>query len=269
MKDLYSYIFEKFNDAKNGDEFYTKENDIRKVLGEYNFKGKTVYCNCDNPEFSNFWKIFYNDFNKLGLKKLIATYYSDDPYLYEYDGKNIKKTKIDSGRFQDNVRYMKECDIVVTNPPFSEGMPTELAQMLLDAKIDFMFVGPLHLITNNTFFELIKDEKIFALEQSINSFKRPSGKDKNAPCCWWTNMNKEKKFEPIKEYNEEDYPKYDNYDAINCDYWKDIPKNYKGNIGVPYRFITHLNNKKFKIIDMKSLKLNGKNVYKRLIIKEI
>ena len=68
MKDLYSYILEKHNFANNGDEFYTKEKDIRKVLDEYNFKGKIVYCNCDNPSFSNFWKVFHDDFNKLGLK---------------------------------------------------------------------------------------------------------------------------------------------------------------------------------------------------------
>ena len=268
MKSLINFILEKFNDAKNGDEFYTQESDIIKILNEYDFSNKVVYCNCDNPEFSNFWKVFYENFNKLNLKKLIATYYDENPYLYEYDGKNINKTKIKSGRFQDNVEYIKECDIVVTNPPFSDNMPTELATILLENKVDFMFVGPLHTITNKTFFSYIKEGKIQAMKHNVNKFKTPSGSYKNAPCCWWTNLDIDnKEFNPTKQYSEQDYQKYDNYNAINCNNWKDIPKDYKENIGVPTRFITHLNNKQYEIIDLITPKLNGKKIYKRLIIK--
>jgi len=269
MIDLISYIFEKFNYDKNGDEFYTQESDIKKILHEYNFKNKVVYCNCDNPEFSSFWKVFYDNFKSLELKKLMATYYSDDPYFYEYNGEDIKKTKIESGRFQDNVNYIKECDIVVTNPPFSDNMPIELTKILLDSKVDFIFVGPLHLLTNKEFFGYLKDHKVQAMKHNINKFKRPSGGFKNAPCCWWTNLDiTNKEFKPNKEYNESDYPKYDDYDAINCNSWEDIPKNYDGNIGVPYRFITHLNNKQYDIIDMITPKINGKKIYKRMIIKQ-
>ena len=269
MKDLYYYILEKHNFANNGDEFYTKEKDIRKVLDEYNFKGKIVYCNCDNPSFSNFWKVFHDDFNKLELKKLMATYYDDEPYLYEFEGKDIKKTKIESGRFQDNEKFMKQCDIVVTNPPYSNDMPIELANMLLKNKVDFMFVGPLHLAIKKEFFPLLKNGQIQAMEQSINSFERPDGSNKTAASCWWTNLNiKKEEYKLTKEYNEKEYPKYDNYDAINCDKCELIPKDYKGKIGVPYRFITHLNNDEFELIDYKKLKVNGITKDTRLIIQK-
>ena len=267
MNSILNYILEKHNFANNGDEFYTKETDIKKVLKEYDFNGKTVYCNCDNPEFSNFWKVFYDNFNNLKLKKLIATYYSNTPYLYEYDGDEIKKTKIKSGRFQDNEIYIKQSDIVVTNPPYSDNMPIELANMLLKNKIDFMFVGPLHLTIKKEFFPLLKSGKIQAMSYSINSFIRPDGSSKNAPSCWWTNLDIKKDYKLTKEYDKNNYQQYDNYDAINCDKCELIPKNYKGKIGVPYRFITHIDNNKFELIDFKKLKINGVTKDTRLIIK--
>ena len=97
------YIIEKFAAPNNGDEFYTRLKDIEKCCQDFNFSGKVIYCNCDDPSFSNFWKYFHDNFSKLRLKKLMATYYSDDPYLYEYDGKDINKTKIDSGRIMRNI----------------------------------------------------------------------------------------------------------------------------------------------------------------------
>jgi hypothetical protein len=74
----------------------------------------------------------------------------------------------------------------------------------------------------------------------------------------------------VSLYNENDYPKYDNYDAIECKDSKKIPKDYKGNIGVPYRFFTKLNRNQFNIVDsLSNPKLNGKNIMSRIIIKRI
>lgn len=95
---------------------------------------------------------------------------------------------------------------------------------------------------------------------------------------WFTNMDLEKRHEDIflyKDYygNEENYPKYDNYDAIEVGKVKDIPRDYEGVMGVPITFLTKYNPKQFEIIkfrkghDDKDLSINGKNPYFRILIK--
>lgn len=269
MKEILSYIIsEKFNNAQLGDEFYTQIKDIEKELSYYDLKGKIIYCNCDNPKFSNFYKFFYDNFDKLGIKYLYATYFDKEPKLYEYDGKDVKTSDIESGQFQDNEEIMKKCDIVITNPPFSEKLPNKLVELCIKNKKDFIIVAQLHLIQSKDIFNLYKEDKIKVGYTNINDFVRPDGSKKGAPCCWWTNLEVEHK--PIKfekEYNENDYPKYDSYDAIECNSWKNIPKDYKGNIGVPYRFITKLSHEQFDVVDIIRPKLNKENIMMRLVIK--
>ena len=100
------------------------------------------------------------------------------------------------------------------------------------------------------------------------------GKEVNVSSLFWTNMNYdfEKPFvELTKTYNPVDYPKYDNYDAIEVSKSKNIPMDYTGKMGVPLSFIYKLNPNQFELIDItgcsKLLKLSGKNLYARLIIK--
>ena len=265
---LSEYLFEAFNDAKNGDEFYTTLKDIENGLSYFNFNGKIIYCNCDNPSFSNFYKYFKENFDKLGIKKLIATYYSDKPEVVIYNGKDEEHTPIKSGRFQDNQQYMKECNIVVTNPPYSDGMPAELVELCYKNGCDFIFVGPLHLCKNKRVIGYIKDNKLFSVPATVNKFERPNGSFMNAPACWYTSIEvKMPKFEFVKKYNADEYPKYDNYDAIECKESKNIPEDYKGNIGVPYRFFTKFNREQFELVDCIIPKLNGKTLMDRYIIK--
>ena len=121
----------KAKQAKN-DEFYTQLSDIEKELMHYkeHFKDKIVYCNCDDPEWSNFWKYFHLNFAHLGLKKLIATFYHIGASVYkmEYTGGDdnnisagVKIPLTGNGDFRSDecVETLKESDIVVTNPPFS------------------------------------------------------------------------------------------------------------------------------------------------------
>ena len=127
-------------------EFYTQLSDIEKELKHYkkHFKGKVVYCNCDDPRVSNFFHYFSLNFEKLGLKKLITTSYknqqmdlfsrneSEQAIYLEYEGdKNsnnvpdpeeigIKQLEGDGDfRSEESIELLKEADIVVTNPPFS------------------------------------------------------------------------------------------------------------------------------------------------------
>lgn len=269
MKSLIDYIVEKFNDAKKGDEFYTKIEDIEKELSHYDFRNQIVYCNCDNPEFSNFWKYFKDNFDKLHLKLLLSTYYSDNPKLTIYDGKNEQEKEIKSGRFQDNLNFIKEykVDWVVTNPPYSDGMPLELTEALLKTKVKFVFCGPLHLLINKRFFELFKDGKMNCGYTSINSFIRPDGTKENAPAAWFTNQ--EIKKDIYKGTGDgSDLPKYDDIDAIECVPYKKIPSDsYKGEIAVSYRFLTKINKDQFELLRLFVPKKNGKRQFEKAIIK--
>lgn len=121
----------KAKDAKN-DEFYTQLTDVAKELMHYkaHFKDKIVFCNCDDPTWSAFWKYFHLNFELLGLKKLISTHYDKEKptYKMEYTGGNDNdievgvKTPLEGNgdfRNQECLDLLDECDIVVTNPPFS------------------------------------------------------------------------------------------------------------------------------------------------------
>lgn len=123
--------------AKN-DEFYTRYKDIAEEMGHYreHFRDKVIYCNCDDPTQSNFWRYFHNNFASLGIKKLIATHFqenSEPSYALIYEGGddfNMEAGNIETiygddeytagdFRSEDSINYLKEADIVVTNPPFS------------------------------------------------------------------------------------------------------------------------------------------------------
>ena len=123
------------NRAKQ-DEFYTQPSDIEKEPRYYrsHFEGKVVYCNCDDPTISNFYRYFHLNFDKLGLGKLITTCYKNQqPSLFsrhdvesavgvEYDGVSERVFQLDDNgdfRSQECVELLKYADIVATNPPFS------------------------------------------------------------------------------------------------------------------------------------------------------
>lgn len=274
----------KANKAKN-DEFYTQLSYIEKELGDYKsyLKGKVIFCNCDDPEDSNFWKYFHLNFEYLGLKKLIATHFvqkemfhKGDTYKMEYKGGNDadinvgKKTILkENGDFRSEecVEILKEADIVVTNPPFS--LFREYVYQLMEYDKKFVIIGNQNAITYKEIFKLIKDNKIW-LGHSLDGrnvwFRVPEHYEKYhkiengikyafvASTIWFTNLDYKKRHEEMILYqkykgNKEKYPKYDNYNAINVDKTKDIPLDYKGSIGVPITFLHKYNPEQFEILD--------------------
>lgn len=122
---------------KEEDEFYTQLSDIGKELKHYksHFKDKVIYCNCDDYRYSNFYKHFVNNFESLGLKKLIASHYKErqldlfndndfeNPKVSIYEGRNKNEIITLRGdgdfRSQESIEFLKQSDIVITNPPFS------------------------------------------------------------------------------------------------------------------------------------------------------
>jgi hypothetical protein len=276
------------NKSKN-DEFYTQLPDIEKELGNYkdHLKNKIIFCNCDDPEESHFWNYFCLNFEHLGLKKIIATHFEKEKPSYKLeivkdvnrDGKincldTIKTPLKQNGDFRspECIEILKEADIVVTNPPFS--LFREYVAQLFEYNKKFIIIGNQNAITYKEIFKLIKDNKIW-LGQSIHSgdreFRVPTHYvihsasrrvDENGTqyvrvngVRWFTNLDYKERHEDLILYktykgHEDEYSKYDNYDAINIDKTKDIPMDYKGLIGVPITFLDKYNPEQFEIIGL-------------------
>ena len=284
-----NYNLHKAFKVKN-DEFYTKLTDIEKELMHYKemFVGKTIYCNCDNPTKSNFVKWFYRRFNMLHLKRLIVTAYNKDGFGLYWDTDFSKldiKTIYINDWIENDVRYLsgngdfrsdecidllKQADIVVTNPPFS--LFREYVKVLMDNNKDFLILGNMNAITYKEVFPYIKENKIgLGYLNGAKSFITPDGvEQKFGNIFWYTTLPIAKYKEELilyKHYTPEEYPKYDNYDAINVDKTCDIPADYDGAMGVPISFIEKYNPNKFDIIDELKPVVNGVFKYARIIIK--
>ena len=300
--------------AKN-DEFYTLLTDIEKEMRHYrkHFKGKTVLCNCDDPFESNFFKYFVLNFNRLGLKKLIATCYATSPIagqqlsLFDVVGGEEEQrnkpykavvTKVydvtgDGGvdmfdvaelfktheneltelegdgdfRSDECFALLDEADIVVTNPPFS--LFREYVATLMEHDKKFIIIGNSNAITYKEVFPLIMQNKLWlGVTRSgtgsmwfriMDDFPVKSGqKVENGVryqtignSAWFTNLDVKKRHEEmilVKRYTPDDYPRYDNYDAIEVSKILDIPLDYSGVMGVPITFLGKYNPDQFEIV---------------------
>lgn len=261
--------------AKN-DEFYTQLTDVAKELMHYkaHFKDKIVFCNCDDPTWSAFWKYFHLNFAELGLKKLISTHYDREEATYkmEYTGGDdndievgIKTPLEGNGDFRNKecLDLLDESDIVVTNPPFS--LFREYVATLIEHEKKFLIIGNQNAITYKEIFPLIRNNKIwwgvgncvrwFLIPDSTNmKFKINEYGERiaeGARSRWWTNIDNEKRHEKLilwKHYTSDDYPKYDNYDAINVDKVSEIPCDYDGVMGVPITFLDSFSPDQFEIL---------------------
>lgn len=308
------------------DEFYTQLRTIEDELRHYrkHFKGKTVLCNCDDPFESNFFKYFALNFNKLGLKKLIATCYSgssitgtqlslfgDDtdeerrtPYkavvttvhdatgnggvdmldvaeLFR-NGENKLERLDGDGDFRspECLELLDEADIVVTNPPFS--LFREYIATLVAHNKKFVVIGNQNAITYKEIFPLIKNNELWlgyhsghTLFEVPDTYGIPDFYDKSdrqklrsngyvidengklwrnlGNICWFTNLDIRKRHDQmilIRKYGPEEYPRYDNYDAIEVSMAANIPMDYAGVMGVPITFLDKFNPDQFEIIDV-------------------
>lgn len=146
------------------DEFFTQYSTIEEELWFYkeHFKNKAIYCNCDNPKFSQFWAFFYNNFNKLKLKTLYSTYISDSPLLYIYDGESVTVQKINGNGSYDSKECLKildKSDLCVTNPPYS--LFKDYMNLLINKDKKFIILGNLNSATYTNIMPLITQRKIW------------------------------------------------------------------------------------------------------------
>lgn len=280
--------------AARKDEFYTQYEDIQKELDSYDFEGQTVYCNCDNPLESNFWKYFYNNFHKLKLKRLISTHWvvpSEPSYKLEYDGKTETKTLLQGdGDFgsPECIEILKESDIVVTNPPFSKFKSYFSTLTTYNKK--FIILGNMNAYTYKEVLPYIQSNQVW-IGHSIHSGDREFRIPDDYPITassyridengtkyvrvkgvrWFTNMTCSVPFPNLileNSYSPDKYPQYDNFEAINVDKTCEIPNDYKGLMGVPISFLDKYNPEQFEIVGYYNApKLNGVSIYKRFLIK--
>lgn len=254
----------KAKNAKN-DEFYTQLTDVAKELMHYkkHFKDKIVFCNCDDPTWSAFWKYFHLNFAELGLKKLISTHYDREEATYkmEYTGGDDNdieagvKTPLEGNgdfRNQECLDLLDECDIVVTNPPFS--LFREYVAVLMEHEKKFLIIGNKNAITYKEFFPLLKDDEVWIGCTNVKEFLQPDGSIKKfGNIGWFTNLDVAKRHEKLilwKNYTPEEYPTYDNYDSINVNKVSDIPCDYNGVMGVPITFMDKYNPEQFEIVGL-------------------
>lgn len=244
--------------AKN-DEFFTFYEDIEKECTNYisHFAGKIIYLNCDNED-SQFWKYFFTNFTSFKLKQLIATYLDKENTTYKIwsdDGINIHRIPlVGVGDFssEECQEILKAADIVVTNPPFSRFR--EMVSLILRHEKKFLLIGNENTFASTEIFPLIKDNLIWTGFNKVRQFLQPDGSTKEfGNICWFTNLtiNKEIPLIPLTaKYSQEDYPFYDNFEAINVDRVDLIPCDYDGVMGIPVSYLNKYNPKQFEIVGL-------------------
>ncbi len=238
------------------DEFYTQLNDIERELKNYkkHFKGKTVYCNCDDPRVSNFFHYFSYNFEYLGLKKLIATCYksqsmdlfskndSEEAIYLEYFGDKNKnkipdKEEIDvkplkgDGDFRSDecIKKLKESDIIVTNPPFS--LFREYVSQLIKYKKKFLIIGHQNAVKYKEIFPLMRDNKIwlgFGFRGSAGHFindtyqnyatasDKKDGMIRVSGVHWFTNLDIKKRHQDLILYKKYTPKEYQKFENFNA-----------------------------------------------------
>ena len=316
------------------DEFYTQLTDIEKEMRYYrkHFTGKTVFCNCDDPFESNFFKYFVLNFNRLGLKKLIATCYTGSPIVNQqlsifdilgeseenenkpykavvttvYDstgdgaidmldvaelfktGENELTELDEDGDFRSSecLALLDEADIVVTNPPFS--LFREYVATLVEHEKKFIIIGNVNAITYKEIFPLLQSNQMWigaSIHSGDRAFFVPDDYPLDAAGCgvdestgrkyirvkgvrWFTNLDIKQRHEElilVKRYVPENYPTYDNYEAINVDKTVDIPSDYSGVMGVPITFMDKYNPDQFEIINLSRYLTDSRGMTKQFV----
>lgn len=169
-------------------------------------------------------------------------------------------------RNEETINILKEADIVCTNPPFS--LFREYVSQLIKYNKKFIIVGHQNAISYKEIFSLLIDNKIWLgygfkggaghfINKHYENFATASNKIEGmirvSGVVWFTNLDIKKRHEDIrlfKKYNPDEYPAYENFDAINVNKTKDIPCDFKGKMGVPITFINKFNPEQFELIGL-------------------
>lgn len=257
--------------TNKNDEFYTLLGPIEEEISMHmdyvrQFRGKTVLCNCDDPEWSNFFLFFRNHFEQLQLRKVIFTHFemSGNPsYKLEWDGSylgydtlNLVRTPLEGNgdfRSPECLALLDECDIVVTNPPFS--LLREFIETILSRGKDMVIIANEIQCTSKNIFPLFQTGKLNFGYNHVKEFRTPDGTMKKfGNIAWFTTLKLDKYNDELPltaqyEGHESEYPKYDNYDAIEVNQIRRIPRDYFGIMGVyGPSFFAQYNKEQFEVL---------------------
>lgn len=279
--------------SKN-DECYTRLVDIEKELSHYTdlFRGKVVYCNCDDPTWSAFWQFFHLHFSELGLRRLISTHYEANGPSYRMDYTGGADTDISAGtrttlkgngdfRSAECEAILDEVDIVCSNPPFS--LFRVYVMQLIEHDKQFLVIGSINAATTKRLFLSLKNRDVWIGYHHPTRYLQPDGTEKKLNnIVWYTNLGSphNRQLTPKCIYDPQCYPQYDNLDAIEVNQIARIPMDYKGVMGVPVSFIEFYNPDEFAAIGHEhdlhgnggagisegQFMINGEGKFKRILI---
>ena len=282
--------------AKN-DEFYTRLEDVEAELVHYenHFRDKTVYLNCDDQS-SAFWQYFSERFDDLGLRRLAATKYPEGLQFRQDRDKGLQVIQLTGdGDFRSDecVELLKQADIVVTNPPFS--LFREYVAQLVEYGKKFLVIGNMNAVTYREIWPRIQGGGLWLGVKHPKRFQVPDDAPRRASqgvnplgkreqqfgnIGWFTNLDHTRRHAElplVRKYTPDEYPTYDNYDAINVNKVKEIPVDYDGVMGVPITFLDKFNPDQFEIVGLDSddpsewvgcgPRVNGRAKYRRIFVK--
>lgn len=266
---------QKSNKNKN-DEYYTLYEDIEQEMFYHKdrFNNKIIHLNCDDYRKSNFYKYFYNNFNKLNLKGLHATHLDLDGagsfHCYYNGDKETVRRLSGNGSYdsQEVLDINKECDFIISNPPFSKYR--HYIDTVFNSGKEYIIMGNyLSVFYKNTFHKFINEDLSFGYCNKPSKFLTPSGKHKGVNVGWFTNKRTNKIFYysgvSVLD-NDKIYSDCGNY--LNIDKSSMIPDDYYGCMAVPCSFAHKVNRDQFVIIKKEEkLMVCGKHKFRRLIIK--
>ncbi len=290
------------------DEFYTQYEDVAREMVKHreSLKGKAVFCNCDDPFESAFFRFFVLHFEKLGLRSLVTTCFDESSFagreyplesmagayksvvtevpetpmirpdgsldlepLFAMPGNSLEHLQ-GNGDFRSTEcsKLLEDADVVATNPPFS--LFREFITQLVDHKKEFIILGNMNAVTTKEIFPLFRDNRVWygeTIRSGDRKFHVPDDYPLNAASCgidesgrrfirvkgvrWFTNLETNRRRQPIeltRVYSPDDFPVYENYDAINIGRTQDIPFDYDGVMGVPITFLDKYSPDQFEII---------------------
>lgn len=268
------------------DEFYTQYEDVEIELSHYKeqLKDKRIYCPCDS-ENSAFWQFFVNKFADWELREVVATN-SQNAELLRYNGVLQRSNLEAPGDFRSPacIELLDECDIVITNPPFS--LIKEFLPLLLEHKKQFLIIGPLNALTYKEIFPYVIDKRLWSGYNNVRHFLDPNGTTRTmGNVFWYTNLPNralEQELELSLDYAPGRYERFDaRKDIINVDRVNNIPKDYKDLMAVPTSFFQgKYNPNQFEIcgeckhgtdgdFDFCKPIINGTEKYTRLVIRRV
>lgn len=262
--------------SNRDDEFYTRLEDIEAEMAHHRdyLRGRSVWCNCDDPERSQFVAYFRREFDNIGLRRLVATGYdlqTGDSVGWCSDAGTLEC----DGDFRRNHKLFDDCDAVITNPPFQ--LLRENLGTARRAGCDVMLLGGLTLVSRPDMFPLIRD-RIIVVGGSVNKFETPKG-GRAVQARWYGSLPNVGRNDGLEINCMRDplmHPRYDEYPAIDVPRVSDIPADWEGEMGVPISFVLHWLPEQFAVTGIMNVSgfapagwVEGDKKFVRLLIKHV